>query len=252
MSKPDQYDVIGELYERVKQLPVGIPEQTTILSAVPALAGKSLLDIACGTGFYPRLFKGLGAERVVGVDASVEMIHYAQSVETANPLGISYDVHDATTLPVLGNFEVATAIWLFGYAQDENQLVDMARNICANLTENGVFVALCPNPDISWETATSRYQKYGLLVAETFTSGARMGCTVKVLAKPSFTFESFFWPREILERSLRLGGFDELIWHPVTVSDEAVTEFGADFWADFLENPTFAVVTMRPASPSGP
>jgi toxoflavin synthase len=44
-----------------------------VLSALPALRGKSLLDVACGTGFYPRLFKGLGAERV-RVDASVEMI----------------------------------------------------------------------------------------------------------------------------------------------------------------------------------
>ncbi|MGH3976178.1 MAG: class I SAM-dependent methyltransferase, partial [Pseudonocardiaceae bacterium] len=152
-------------------------------------------------------------------------------------------------LPRLGNFEVVTAIWLLGYAQDENQLVDMVRNIRANLTENGVFVALCPNPEISWETAASRYPKYGLAVAETFSSGARQGCTVKVLMEPSFTFESFFWPRDVLERSFRRGGFDELVWHPATVSDEAVNEFGDDFWADFLENPTFAVVTMRPTSP---
>jgi hypothetical protein len=60
MSEPDQYDMIDELYERVKHLPVGVSEQATVLSALPALRGKSLLDVACGTGFYPRLFRSGG------------------------------------------------------------------------------------------------------------------------------------------------------------------------------------------------
>lgn len=31
-----QYDAIGELYERAKQLPIGQAEQSTLLAALPA------------------------------------------------------------------------------------------------------------------------------------------------------------------------------------------------------------------------
>ncbi len=68
---PDQYDAIGALYERVKSLPVGLVEQATLLAALPDLAGRSVLDVGTGTGFYPRTFKRLGAGRVVGVDGPI-------------------------------------------------------------------------------------------------------------------------------------------------------------------------------------
>jgi toxoflavin synthase len=246
MSKPDQYETIGKSYERVKYLPTGISEQATVLSVLPDLRGRSVLDVACGTGFYSRLFKRLGARQVVGVDVSAEMVRYAHSVEAADPLGISYETHDATRLPRLGSFDVVTAIWVPAYAEDESQLVEMVRHIRANLVQEGVLVMLCPNPDISWATAASRYPKYGLAVTRTQLAGGRQGCRAEVLPEPRFAIEAFFWSREVLVRSLRRGGFDEPSWHPAIVSDEALAERGADFWADFLENPTFAVATLRP------
>src|SRR5882724_4516958 len=74
----EQYDALGEAYERVKYIPTGLCERATFLSALPPLTGKTVLDVACGTGFYPRQFVTLGAARVVGVDSSHEMVSYAQ------------------------------------------------------------------------------------------------------------------------------------------------------------------------------
>ncbi len=113
----DQYDVIGQLYERTKTLPVGLAEQGTLLAALPDLTGKSVLDVGTGTGFYPRKYKALGASTVVGVDASTEMITYARRVEEQAPLGITYEIDNGAALPKLGEFDVVTAIWLLGYAE---------------------------------------------------------------------------------------------------------------------------------------
>jgi predicted RNA methylase len=46
-----------------------LAERATLLAALPDLRGKSVLDVACGTGFYPRAFRRLGADPVVGVDS---------------------------------------------------------------------------------------------------------------------------------------------------------------------------------------
>src|SRR5690348_7989289 len=115
----EQYDALGKVYERVKYIPTGLCERATFLSALPPLTGKSVLDVACGTGFYPRQFMSLGASRVVGVDSSQEMVAYAQHVEKRDQQGITYEQHDAAALPVLGSFDVVTAVWLLSYAEGE-------------------------------------------------------------------------------------------------------------------------------------
>ena len=97
----EQYDALGQTYERAKHIPTGLAEQATFLSALPDLAGKSVLDVACGTGFYPRVFADLGAAKVVGVDSSAEMVAYAKHVEGKQPRGIEYRQMDAADLPAV-------------------------------------------------------------------------------------------------------------------------------------------------------
>jgi malonyl-CoA O-methyltransferase len=48
-------------------------EQATVLSLLPPVAGRRVLDAGCGTGRYVQLLTFLGA-RVVGVDCSAAMI----------------------------------------------------------------------------------------------------------------------------------------------------------------------------------
>lgn len=48
-----QYDEIGEAFEGFESLPLmRYGEVPSFLNAVGDVSGKSVLDLACGTGFY--------------------------------------------------------------------------------------------------------------------------------------------------------------------------------------------------------
>ena len=48
------------------------------------VAGKSVVDLACGEGFYTRRIRQAGAKRVLGVDLSEGMIELARKQERPN------------------------------------------------------------------------------------------------------------------------------------------------------------------------
>ncbi|MCC6616506.1 MAG: class I SAM-dependent methyltransferase [Anaerolineae bacterium] len=53
-------------------------EQAALLSLLPALAGRTMLDLACGSGRYAQIAAAHGAAHVIGVDNSPEMLAQAQ------------------------------------------------------------------------------------------------------------------------------------------------------------------------------
>ena len=73
-----QYDHIGSKYdEYARTATLKRAESYAFFRMVGPLDGKSVLDLACGFGFYTRLFKQRGATLVMGVDISPEMIRLA-------------------------------------------------------------------------------------------------------------------------------------------------------------------------------
>ncbi|MEU4449346.1 methyltransferase domain-containing protein [Actinosynnema sp. NPDC050801] len=236
-----QYDALGELYERAKHIPTGLAERATLLAALPDLRGRSVLDVACGTGFYPREFRRLGADRVVGVDSSHEMLAYARQVEDRAPLGVTYHRHDAATLPVLGVFDVVTAIWLLGYAEDEAALDRMIGNLRANLTPGGTLVVLVPNPEVDWDLVAD-YGRYGYEIVRTGPPDPRQPVVVHVFGDPPFDFDSFFWPVGAFEAALARAGLHDVTRHATAVPDDGR---GDEFWGPLRRSPSFAVFTGR-------
>lgn len=49
-------------------------EQDAMLSLMPPLTGKRVLDLACGTGRYAMIAERQGAEHVLGIDDSLDML----------------------------------------------------------------------------------------------------------------------------------------------------------------------------------
>src|SRR5215468_2427148 len=137
----DQYAAFAEDYEKVKNTPSARHlEMFTFLSAIGDVRDKTILDVACGSGFYTRLLRRSEAAEVVGVDVSEAMIDVARHREAAEPLGITYHVHDVNSMPKLGDFDLAVSAYLLNHAPDEATLTAMCQRIQGNLAENGTFI----------------------------------------------------------------------------------------------------------------
>src|SRR4051812_12210698 len=82
MSMTTNYDLIAEQYRRAKQQPWRVYiEAFTLMTLVGDPAGKAVIDIACGEGFYSRMIRQRGAAKVTGVDLSEKMIGLARASE---------------------------------------------------------------------------------------------------------------------------------------------------------------------------
>jgi 2-polyprenyl-3-methyl-5-hydroxy-6-metoxy-1,4-benzoquinol methylase len=144
-----QYDHIGSKYDEYARTATRKrAECYTFFRMVGALEGKRILAVACSFGLYTRLVKQHGAAQVLGIDISPEMIRLAHQQEQAEPLGITYQVGDAVTLPPLGPFALVTAVHLLAYATTKDQLLGMCRSVYANLVAVwGVVRRTVPKPE---------------------------------------------------------------------------------------------------------
>src|SRR6185369_2375685 len=120
------YDEIAAEYKRAKQQPWRLHvEHFPLFKLLGDLRRKSVIDLACGEGFYTRFLKRRGAARVVGVDISQGMIDLARHEEQSNRLGIDYLVQDVKQLAIDETFDVVVAAYLLNYAQTYDELLEM-------------------------------------------------------------------------------------------------------------------------------
>lgn len=101
------YDSIAQEYKKSKELPIRLYIETyTYFNMLGDLTGKSVLDLACGEGWYSRQFKEKGASLVVGVDISEKMVELARKQESKQKLDIQYIVADVLELGKIGDFDL--------------------------------------------------------------------------------------------------------------------------------------------------
>ena len=241
-----QYDEIGEAFEGFKSLPLTrYAEVPGFLAMVGDVRGKSVLDLASGTGFYSREFKRRGAAEVLGIDISGEMVAAALELERRDPLGVRYEVGDVAELrPLERRFDIATGVQLLNYARDIADMERMCRNVHRSLAPGAEFFLLAQSPDYRPDVAS--LEKYGFRcepTGEETETGPRFRVTA--LLDPPISINAAAPRREVYEGSLRAAGFSELTWVPLEVSDAGLREYGADFWADFRANPPLEMLRCR-------
>ncbi|PWI13862.1 class I SAM-dependent methyltransferase [Streptomyces sp. Act143] len=242
-----QYDVIGEAFEGFKALPlIRFGEVPSFLGLVGDVRGRSVLDLACGTGFYSREFKRRGATDVLGVDISGEMIAVAEDRERREPLGVRYEVGDVARLRPLGRrFDVALGVQCLNYAESIAELEQMCRNVHRHLVPGGEFFVLCQRPDYRFDCES--LDTYGFRcepTGEAAEAGPR--CRVTALLEPQpISILGTVPRREVYEESLRAAGFGEIEWVPLSVSEAGISEFGEEFWADLLAHPPLVMLRCR-------
>jgi len=246
MATATQYDAIAEQYRRTKSSPLrSFVEAHTFLNIVGDVRGKRVLDLACGEGFYSRRLKSLGADRVVGVDISAEMIRLAEEQERAAPQGIEYICADVCELGDLGQFDVVVAAYLLHYALNVNDLQRMCRNIQRHLPAGGRFITLNENPDQPAGCYTG-YQQYGFnkTIDEPRADGSKITYFL-VVGRELIQFEATYFARQTYERVLTDAGFAAVNWQPLSVDPAGIDAHGAAYWQEYLDNPPIIALECR-------
>jgi len=238
----DQYAAVAEDYEKFKNAPWARHLETfTFLHAIDDVQGKTILDVACGSGYYTKLLRRGGASEVVGVDVSEAMVDVARRQEAAEPLGITYHVHDASSMPQLGNFDLAVSAYLLNYIPNEVTLTAVCQRILDNLAEDGTFVYFGMNPSFRYEKYDrTKCDKYELVIASARPTAEGLEVTASIM--DSISLVGYQLPMPTYERALARAGFTKVEWLPQQVSDQGIKEFGEEFWIDALNNPLCAAM----------
>jgi 2-polyprenyl-3-methyl-5-hydroxy-6-metoxy-1,4-benzoquinol methylase len=99
-----RYDAVADFYGASWSDDAPDAALDALLDLTGPVAGRRVLDLACGHGRVSRRLAGLGAT-VVGVDLSAALIAKAQAAEDANPLGIDYRHGNAADPLDIGQFD---------------------------------------------------------------------------------------------------------------------------------------------------
>ena len=244
-----EYDRFSRQYQLSKRLPFRIfSEIPDHLALLGDLTGLSVLDLACGDGFYTRRIKKAGADRVVGVDLSEGVIALARQQEAAEPMGITYLVSPVEAMSSIGSFDVVSAAFLLNCAPTRSSLSAMARTIAANLKPGGRF--LTTNSHLSDWPGTD-YRSYGMAtdVTAPLAEGACYHITFLLDDDTDhFTIQNFAYSRAAYEAALREAGLIDIHWHPPRVTEDGLAAFGPEFWHVYLTYPPLLRLSAtRPA-----
>ncbi len=239
----DQYAHMAKLAEATAEFPYRkYFEAFTFFKALGDVTGRSVLDVACGTGLYSRRLKRRGASRVVGIDTSQGMIDYARQLERQEPLGIEYRVQDAATATDLGTFDVVVATYLLHYAPTREALHAMCATLRRGLAPGGRLVSICMNPDINF-TDPAWYRHYGFEMHSRGQDGDPARLVNVAPDQPAFTLDAFHWTRPSYEAALHAAGFRDIVWREPEFDPEGVAALGAQYWENYRKQPHAAVFT---------
>jgi SAM-dependent methyltransferase len=243
------YDGFADKYDQTFQL---TPFRThieaySLLKLAGDVRGQAWLDLACGTGPYARALRRRGAEPVVGVDLSADMLRVARTAEDQEPLGIEYLQQDVGSLPRLRDFDFDGAFgsYLLHYATSAGHLRGMCHGIAANLRPGGRFITYQLNPDISRKPGY--YLPYGAEIDldphRVLADGDGITFRIRVgdFRSPEVTVH--YWSRAALDGALGEAGLEEIRWIRPSLSPEAAAGPNPEQWTDYLNEPLCVIIS---------
>jgi toxoflavin synthase len=232
------YNQIAQEYKKSKFQPWRLHvERHVIMQLLGPLPGRTILDLACGEGFYSRQLKQAGAAYVLGIDISTEMIALANQQEAQLKLGNQYAVADCTDLHLNQQFDLILAAYLLNYAQSEKTLAAMAGSMARHLRPGGRLVMV--NNNVNHDPATwSDTAAYGFI---------KKGSGKPIIGEPitwqfhldngqTFSLDNYYIPLDLQESTLRSAGFSQVSWQLPEVDAQGVRALGADYWTTFIKD----------------
>lgn len=120
----------------------GAPEWPVLRSMLPDLAGKRVLDLGCGFGWFCRFAAGEGAASVLGVDVSERMLERAR--RETRERGVAYERADLEGYaPPAEAFDLVYSSLAFHYIAD---LAGLFAGAHAALRPGGALVCSVEHP----------------------------------------------------------------------------------------------------------
>lgn len=164
--KTSVYDSNGffEHYRKLRSNPISlneVVEKPTMLSLLPDLNGKRLLDLGCGTGEHLQLYFARGMQFAVGIDLSVKMLEQAEAElkkHGKNPPHFALyrlAMEDLNRLNE-ADFDVVTSSFAFHYVEN---LPALLADIYAKLKPNGTLIFSQEHPITTCHKSGHRWEK---------------------------------------------------------------------------------------------
>ncbi|MCK3658366.1 hypothetical protein A4G18_06515 [Pasteurellaceae bacterium Pebbles2] len=163
MMQKSVYDTENffELYQKLRANPISlnnIVEKPTMLSLLPDLAGKKLLDLGCGTGEHLALYFAHQLQFAVGVDLSAAML--TQAAKNLADFAPHFSLHQLAMeqLDCLAEdqFDVVSSSFAFHYMADFPALL---KAISAKLKVNGQLIFSQEHPIVTAYQGGERWEK---------------------------------------------------------------------------------------------
>ena len=170
-----------------------------IAERVGGLAGKRCLDVGCGGGLLAESLAGEGAESILGVDASEEMLEVARLHAMAGDLS-NLEYRRGTAEELEGQFDVVCCLEVLEHVPRPTELIAA----CARLTRPGGHLL------VSTLNRTAAAFALGIVAAE-FLLG--------LLPRGTHRYEKFIRPSELeawaRKAGLRAENFSGLQYNPL-------------------------------------
>ena len=130
-------------------------EIPALLSMMPDLSGKKVLDLGCGFGEHCKMFLDNGAKNVVGIDISKKMLEVAKKTNSDPKIEyINMPIEDIDKLNE--TFDVVVSSLAFHYVEKFDHVVKTIYNL---LDENGVFIFSQEHPLVTCHSGGNRWTK---------------------------------------------------------------------------------------------
>jgi SAM-dependent methyltransferase len=205
--------------------------------------GKDALDLACGNGDFTRLLSEMGARRVLGVDASAELL--ADAAKRAGR-GIDYHRADLAVAQSFGKFDLAVGIFYLHYARSIAELTTMIGNVSTNLRPGAFFLAAINNP-FSPLRESPRFDR--AIVPVNPHKSLEEGDALRVIKMRGGAMQTeiiiHYYPPHRYEQLLNEAGFHEIEWLPLRADSALIPAGEEGRWRDYCEENEPAIFRCR-------
>ena len=233
-----EYDSIGREYQESKRLPFRLHiEEHSMFTLLPDLAGRSVVDLACGEGIYSRKLLRRGAARGRRGHFARDGVPCPTS-GGSGAIGAEYVVADVATVEMGEHFDVALCSFLFNYARSRDELRSLVKSVAGLLRPGGSVIGCNDYPD-NPPAHFNRYRPYGFVKFGAAEPEEGSTITYRFYNPDGTVFEidNDYLPTEAYRSEFRLAGFTSFDWVMPTVSPEGRSFFPPGYWDTYVDSP---------------